>query len=174
MATSGMNKKRHSQRDRLKDKERRKRNRKNTLMMDFDIFADYAEKLDKLGADLKEIFGAAMEEAAEKVQEDTRKALESEHLPAKGIYRTQAHETENSVIRDVKPKWRGDLGTVDLGFDKTKPGAGGWLITGTPKMSPDKELNQIYVGRKYATDLTKNIQKRLQKELNERMANNGG
>ena len=51
--------------------------RKNYIDVDFSNFADFAEKLDRLNADLKQIFGDAMERAAERVQEDTREAVEA-------------------------------------------------------------------------------------------------
>ena len=137
--------------------------RKNYISIDFSNFAEYAEKLDRLNADLKKIFGDAMEDAAKQVQEDTRKAVGNANLPAGGNY--SDGETKASIIRDVTPKWSGSLGEVKLGFDKTKPGAGGFLITGTPKMAPDALLAEMYSGRKYQRQIQKNIEQSLQKEL---------
>lgn len=137
--------------------------RKNYISIDFSNFAEYAEKLDRLNADLKKIFGDAMEDAAKQVQEDTRKAVDNANLPAGGNY--SDGETKASIIRDVTPKWSGSLGEVKLGFDKTKPGAGGFLITGTPKMAPDAPLAEMYSGRKYQRQIQKKIEESLQKEL---------
>lgn len=137
--------------------------RKNYISVNFSNFADYAEKLDRLNADLKKIFGDAMEDAAKQVQEDTRKAVDNANLPAGGNY--SDGETKASIIRDVTPKWSGSLGEVKLGFDKTKPGAGGFLITGTPKMAPDAPLAEMYSGRKYQRQIQKKIEESLQKEL---------
>lgn len=137
--------------------------RKNYISVNFSNFADYAEKLDRLNADLKKIFGDAMEDAAKQVQEDTRKAVDNANLPAGGNY--SEGETKASIIRDVTPKWSGSLGEVKLGFDKTKPGAGGFLITGTPKMAPDAPLAEMYSGRKYQRQIQKKIEQSLQKEL---------
>ena len=137
--------------------------RKNYISIDFSNFAEYAEKLDRLNADLKKIFGDAMEDAAKQVQEDTRKAVDNANLPAGGNY--SDGETKASIIRDVTPKWSGSLGEVKLGFDKTKPGAGGFLITGTPKMAPDAPLAEMYSGRKYQRQIQKKIEQSLQKEL---------
>lgn len=138
--------------------------RKNYIAVDFSNFEAYAEKLDRLNADLKKIFGDAMEDAAKQVQEDTRKAVENANLPAGGIY--SDGETKASILRDVTPKWSGYMGEVHLGFDKTKPGAGGFLITGTPKMAPDAPLAEMYSGRKYQRQINKKIEEHLQKELN--------
>lgn len=139
--------------------------RKNYIAVDFSAFAEYAEKLDKLGADLKDVIGDAMEEAAKQVQEDTADAVESANLPAGGQY--SDGETRASIIRDVTPKWSGSVGEVHLGFDKSKPGAGGFLITGTPKMAPDAALAEMYSGRKYQRQINKMIEEHLQKALDE-------
>lgn len=139
--------------------------RKNYISIDFSNFAEYAEKLDRLNADLKKIFGDAMEDAAKQVQEDTRKAVDNANLPAGGNY--SDGETKASIIRDVTPKWSGSLGEVKLGFDKSKPGAGGFLITGTPKMAPDAALAEMYSGRKYQRQINKMIEEHLQKALDE-------
>ena len=139
--------------------------RKNYIAVDFSAFAEYAEKLDRLGADLKDIIGDAMEEAAKQVQEDTADAVESANLPAGGQY--SDGETRASIVRDVTPKWSGSIGEVHLGFDKSKPGAGGFLITGTPKMAPDAALAEMYSGKKYQRQINKMIEEHLQKALDE-------
>lgn len=144
--------------------------RKQMISIDFKNFSDYAEKIDKLGANLKSVFSKAMEEAAEKVQQDTVAAIQPVNLPAKGRYSTG--ETLNSVIRDPKTKWEGSVGEIPIGFDKTKPGAGGWLITGTPKMRPDYALEKIYGTKRYENELKKTIEKALQREIDKIMGGN--
>jgi hypothetical protein len=133
------------------------------ISIDFKNFSYYAEKFDKLGANLKSVFSKAMEEAAEKVQQDTIAAIQPVNLPGKGRYSTG--DTLNTVIRDPKTKWEGSVGEIPLGFDKTKPGAGGWLITGTPKMRPDYALEKIYGTKRYESELKKTIEKALQREI---------
>lgn len=144
--------------------------RKQMISIDFKNFSDYAEKIDKLGANLKSVFSKAMEEAAEKVQQDTIAAIQPVNLPAKGRYSTG--DTLNSVIRDPKTKWEGTVGEIPIGFDKTKPGAGGWLITGTPKMRPDYALEKIYGTKRYENELKKTIEKALQREIDKIMGGN--
>ena len=138
---------------------------RNFIDIDFQQFADFAEKLDKLNGDLKKIFGDAMEQAAETVQDDTRDAIAAANLPAGGKYSNG--DTEASIIQDPRVKWSGSLGEIGVGFDKTVPGAGGWLITGTPKMHPDYKLNELYVGKKYARTIKKQIEEELQDALDE-------
>ena len=137
--------------------------RKSMLSIDFSNFSDYAEKLDELGADLKKVFADAMEQAAETVQEDTLEALESAYLPADGIYSKGI--TKQQVITNAKVEWSGYVGEIGLGFDKSKPGAGGFLITGTPKMQPDYKLEDIYGRKKYENHIKKDIEEVLQAEI---------
>ena len=40
-----------------------------------------------------------------------------------------------------------------VGFDYSKKGAGGFLISGTPRMRPDTELQRIYRRKKYMRDI---------------------
>lgn len=137
--------------------------RKNYISIDMYQFADYADKLDKLGADLKKIIGETMEEAGEDIQKDVDNAMQRANLPAKGKY--SRGTTAKSIIDHPKVKWSGSYGEMPLGFDKSKPGAGGWLITGTPKMQPDKKLAKIFQSKKYAEEISKKIRERLAKEI---------
>lgn len=137
------------------------------LAIDFSNFEDYAEKLDKLGADLQKVIGDAMEQAAETVQDDVIDAMNKSNLPAGGKY--SDGQTASSIIKDPKVVWHGSLGEIDLGFDKTKPGAGGFLITGTPKMRPNYALEDIFSRKKYLSKIMKQIREELQDAIDERM-----
>ena len=141
---------------------------KKMLSVDFSNFSNYAEKLENLGADLQEIFGKVMQEAAEEVQDETRAALADGNLPAHGKY--SQGDTMNSVIDDTSVTWHGYVGEVSLGFDKTKKGSGGFLITGTPKMKPDYKLQEIYQTKKYESKIKKEIEETLQDEINSRLS----
>lgn len=141
--------------------------RKRMIDINFACFGDYAEKLDNLGASLQEAFSKAMEQAAETVQEDTIEAMAKGNLPAGGKY--SQGDTEAAIIRDAKVVWHGSVGEIGLGFDKTRPGAGGFLITGTPKMQPNRALEDIYGRKKYERDLKKDIEEVLQDEINKKM-----
>lgn len=143
--------------------------RRSMISIDFSNFSDYAERLDNLEADLKKVFGNAMEQAAQTVQNDTIAAMASSNLPAGGKYSGEGKDTEASIIRDAKTVWRGSLGEIGLGFDKTKPGAGGFLITGTPKMRPNRALANIYSRKTYEKKLKKQIENDLQKAIDKAM-----
>lgn len=140
--------------------------RKNYIALDFSAFAEYAEKLDRLGADLQKVFTEVMEEAGQDVQEDVRSAITAGNLPAGGKY--SGGDTAGTVIEPVVA-WSGSVGELPLGFDKSKPGAGGFLITGTPKMAPDAALADIFTSRRYENNLKKQIEEALQQAIDEHM-----
>ena len=139
--------------------------RKNYIDIDFSAFAEYAERLDELGADLQKVFADAMEQAAETVEWDTVDAIAAGNLPAGGQYSKGA--TSASIIHNAKVEWSGMVGEIGLGFDKTKPGSGGWLITCTPKMSPDYALEDIYGRKKYERQIRQQIEESLQDALDD-------
>lgn len=141
--------------------------RKSFISIDFSNFEAYAEELDHLGADLQKIFNDVMEQEAETVQEDTLEALSSSNLPARGRY--SKGFTKQSVDTHPRVEWSGSIGEIGLGFDKSKRGAGGFLITGTPKMQPDYALQTIYGRKKYETDIIKSIMEYLQAEIDSRI-----
>ena len=135
---------------------------KNKIGIDFNGFADYAEKIDRLGGDLKRIFSEAMEQVAETVQADTESALANGNLPAKGKYSEGI--TKESLV-EPRVNWSGYVIEMPLGFDFTRPGAGGWLITGTPRMQPDAALNKMYRGTSYFRQRQKEVEKIFQAEV---------
>ena len=140
--------------------------RKNSINIDFSAFSEYAEELDKLGADLQKIFGDIMEKEGGVIADDTVDALSPSNLPARGHY-SHGH-TKEAVVMDPKVTWSGMFGEMGLGFDKTKPGAGGFLITGTPRMQPDRKLAQIYSSKKYENMIRKAISEELGEEIKRR------
>lgn len=121
-----------------------------------DCFADLAEKLEKAGGSVKRTVHKSFQQAGEKITNDTRAALSSGNLPAGGKYSTG--KTSGTIV-EPKVHWSGGIAEMDVGFNKSKPGAGGWLITGTPKMKPDYALQKIYKQKRYTNNLKKDIQK---------------
>ena len=140
---------------------------KNTLTLSTKGFEEYIEKLDKLDADLKAIVTDALEQAAETIQDDTLDAVQKANLPAQGEY--SLGDTEDSIIRNAKVQWSGSIAEIPVGFDYTKPGAGGLLISGTPKMEPASQLNKIYRGKRYMSQIHKDIADVFQDEIDRRM-----
>ena len=137
--------------------------RNTGLRIDFQVFEDLIGKLDELGADITKIVAEQMEFAGEDVQVRTKEALAKPYLPAKGAY--SKGKTEETVQLNPQAEISGSMVTIGLGFDKSQPGAGGWLITGTPKMNPDHELELIYARKKYTREITESIMEGLQDEI---------
>lgn len=118
--------------------------RKKSLNMALNGLEELAERLQDLGGDLKKAMTEVLEDFADEITVDTEKAIQTQNLPAKGDY--SRGTTQKSVITDPHVVWEGYVGKVGVGFDKTKPGSGGWLITGTPRMKPVLALQKIYGG----------------------------
>lgn len=130
---------------------------RNTLKINFDAFADLAERIEKLGGELKPIVTDALQQAAETVGADTLEAVAPGNLPARGRY-SRGHTAESVITESqVRVEWSGNIATVGLGFDKSKPGAGGFLITGTPRMQPDQKLVDIFGRKKYQKEIQRDI-----------------
>lgn len=140
---------------------------RNILKLDTKGFNEYAEKLDKLDADLKPIFTEALEKAGETITNDTIAGVGSSNLPAGGMYSTG--ETAASIVKNPKVTWEGMIGGIAVGFDFGKPGAGGFLITGTPRMRPDKALNKIYKSKGYMNNIKKDMTEIFDNEIKRRM-----
>lgn len=111
------------------------------------LYGDLIPKLEAMGADVQNIIGRQMREAAHKIALDTKKALGAQFLPAKGRYSTGT--TARSINYFPRVEWEGNVASVPVGFDFSLAGAGGYLISGTPRMQPDKELHKMYKQKKY-------------------------
>lgn len=140
---------------------------RTVLKLDTQGFTEYGEKLDALGAGLRSIFTDALEQAGETIGEDTLDAVAEGNLPAGGKYSTG--ETKAAVIQSPRVEWEGTTGSIGVGFDFGKPGAGGFLITGTPRMRPDKALNQMYKGKRYMKKIQQDMADIFNDEIRRRM-----
>ena len=128
---------------------------RNTLRLNTTGFESMLKRLDELGGDVKVAVEKSLSQAAKKITADTETAIDSANLPAQGKY--SRGETKESIIRDSQVYWEGQVGWVPVGFDFSKPGAGGYLITGTPRMRPDAVLAKIYKQKKYMNQIQKEM-----------------
>lgn len=141
--------------------------KRNAFYLDWSQFAEFAEDLDALGADLQRIFDDIMEQSAKTLQDDTFEAMDAKNLPAKGKY--SQGKTKQAIERNPRVKWSGTRGDVGFGFDKTKVNAGSYLITGTPRMTPNYALEDIFVRKKYKKELVRDIMEYFMAEIEDRM-----
>ena len=128
---------------------------KNILKLDTSGFARELRRIESLGGNVKGAVEEMLTKASQKISTDTEAALDKPNLPAQGKYPTGT--TKESIIRDHRVRWEGEVGWVPVGFDFSKPGAGGYLITGTPKMQPDMALNKMYKQKSYMKQIQKDM-----------------
>lgn len=140
--------------------------KRNTLNIEMSGFNELVTKLEGLNGDVKKAVTDALGQAAETIEEDTKDALKKNNLPANGIYSTG--DTERAIV-DAKVEWSGTVASVGVGFDYSKSGAGGFLITGTPRMQPDRELQKIYKQKKYMKAIQAEMQEIVMDEIKKKM-----
>lgn len=131
--------------------------------IDYSAFTDLAEELDALSGNLEEIFSNMLEDIGEEIQVLTSEAMDPKNLPAKGAF--SRGTTKKAIELNPKPKWSGPYGTINFGFDKDKPGAGSFLITGTPRMQPNHELEVMYAQKGFTRGVTEAMREVLEQEL---------
>ena len=140
---------------------------RNTLRLDTSGFTDMLLKLEELGGDVQKAVRDALSQASETITEDTEEAMDSINLPAGGRY--SRDDTKKAIIRDSEVRWEGLVGWVPVGFDFSKPGAGGYLITGTPRMRPNYALNKMYKQKRYMNQIQKDMGEVIMDYLIEKM-----
>lgn len=128
---------------------------KNKLTVDFSNFAEYAEKLDQLGGDLKATAEEALQDSKDYVTENLERDMKSHRRTGR---------TEASIKDDSKVTWEGMTASVDVGFNIAHGGlASIFLMYGTPKMAKDQKLyNDVYGAA------TKRKIKKMQEEIFEK------
>lgn len=140
---------------------------KNKAKVKLEGFKEMITILDSLGGDLVEIAADALSQAGETIGWDTLEATQNPNMPAEGKYSTG--RTEQAVLATPRVEVSGNLVEVGAGFDYTKDGAGGILITGTPRMKPNYELQKIFKGKRYMNNISKDIEAVVQDEIERRL-----
>lgn len=116
---------------------------------DFEKFADQLEKLSSKNT---------LKSTTEKALKETHSIITKEAKSAISAHR-RTGRTEDSLKTDADVQWTSDVGYVDVGFDIANGGlASVFLMFGTPRMSPDKDLFNSVYGQKNKID---KIQKKI-------------
>ena len=153
----------------------------NTIRLDTSGLEGLMRKLVRVEhAAAKETIEGVLEEAAQRIQTDTHLALSKNYLPAQGKYWTG--RTSESVVDDTHVEWEGMVGSVPVGFDLSKPGAGGYLIKGrkpswrfgTPYMAPDLMLNKMFRGKAYMKEIQEEMYQKVLRHIEEAWEKNDG
>lgn len=140
--------------------------KRNTLNLELSGFNELVTKLEGLNGNVQKVVTSALQQAAETIEEDTKDAVKKSNLPAKGKYSTGATE---KAIASPTVTWSGTVAEVGVGFDYSKDGAGGFLITGTPRMQPDRELQKMYKQKKYMKAIQSDMESVVQDEIERNM-----
>jgi hypothetical protein len=140
--------------------------KRNTLRLDTSGFEELIVKLEGLNGDVKSAVTDALMQAAETVHDDTVDALADEYLPRQGDYSTGRTKT---TVAEPEVKWSGTIAEAPVGFDYGEKGAGGFLISGTPRMQPNRKLEQIYTRKKYMRALQEDMQEVVTDYIKEKM-----
>lgn len=126
------------------------------VQLDVTVIERLLDEYKARGVNVKPLIQKLLTNAGKKVQADTRNALDDQYLPRQGVYHREGRPTEKSVADDPVVRWDGDVAWIPVGFDFQKErGAGGYLISGTPRMKPDKELNKMYRGKAYMGSISR-------------------
>lgn len=140
---------------------------RNTLRLDTSGFTGLLEKLDELGGNVQRAVEESLIKSAEKIKQDTETAMGAANLPAQGRY--SQGTTNESIVSNTEVEWEGLVGSVPVGFDFSEPGAGGYLISGTPRMQPNRALNKMYKQKRYMNQIQKEMGDVIMKYVIEKM-----
>lgn len=133
------------------------------MKLDTSGFTELLKKIDSMGGDVNRIVEKTLKEAGDKINSDTRKAVQSQNLPAGGQFSTG--RTLDAVITDAQVSWNGSSASIPIGFNFALPGAGGYLISGTPRMAPDRELHRMFKQKKYMQAIQEEMQEKAWDEI---------
>ena len=137
--------------------------KKNNVILDTSGFEGMLMELESMGANLDHIVSQTLGEAAKRIESDMRAAVVPGKMPARGKFWTGT--TERSVVHDTTVRKDGNLYWVPVGFDFDLPGAGGFLIVGTPYMEPVPELYRMFQQKSYMREIQNDLWESVEKHL---------
>ena len=116
---------------------------KRKMSIDFKNFADYAERLEKLGGSLEKTVEEALKKSAEYVNGTLHDLMQRHRRTGK---------TEETIVDDAKVVWSGGEASIDVGFDIAHGGLPsiflmyGTSVYGTPRTPKDQALYDAVYG----------------------------
>ena len=110
---------------------------KNKIGLNFKGFEEYAERLDKLGGDIKKATEKALQATHDHITPKLAADIKKHHLTG---------ATERSLNKDAKVMWSGSTAEIKVGFKISQGGLPSiFLMYGTPRMKKDQQLyNDIF------------------------------
>jgi hypothetical protein len=127
---------------------------KNRITLNMKAIEDYAEKLDKLGGDLKEVVEEALVKSNAFVAKNLLSATRKGNYPAGGKY--SAGDTRHSITTSKHVEWEGTLAKIGVGFDFSVSGLKSiFLMYGTPKQPKVQAIYDAVYGSKTQKEIAK-------------------
>ena len=122
------------------------------MRLEFAGFEEMAERLDKLGGDLKKTTEKALIETHKLLTPKVEEAFKRHDVK-------YSHDTMKSLKKDPKVEWSGSTAEIGVGFKISEGGFPSiFIMYGTPRMQPDKKVyNSIYGNRKKVRELQEKI-----------------
>lgn len=122
------------------------------MRLEFTGFEEYAERLDKLGGDLKKTTEKALIETHKLLTPKVEEAFRKHDVK-------YSHDTMKSLKKDARVEWDGSVAAIGVGFKISECGFPSiFIMYGTPRMQPDKKVyNSIYGNKKKVRELQEKI-----------------
>lgn len=122
------------------------------MRLEFTGFEEMAERLDKLGGDLKKTTEKALTETHKLLTPKVEEAFKRHDVK-------YSHDTMKSLKKDPKVEWSGSVAAIGVGFKISEGGFPSiFIMYGTPRMQPDKKVyNSIYGNKKKVKELQERI-----------------
>lgn len=133
----------------------------------FDGFAGLAEKIDRMGGNMKSAVDEALLKAQKIVQDNLKEAVAPYAKKGGGQKGYATGKMYRAIINDRQVYWAGDTATVNVGFDLETPGGfhSIFVMYGTPKMSKDTKIYNAIRGKSVQDEISKAQEKILKKHL---------
>lgn len=131
--------------------------------IDFKEFDYYVKKIESLSSkdNLRKIANKALIETHKYLTPKIDKQIEKHKRTGR---------TKKSLKKDSDTQWTSDVGAIDVGFEIHNGGlASIFLMYGTPKQKPDKELYNLFYGSKIKKEVFEIQQKIFDEELSKLM-----
>lgn len=121
----------------------------NKIGLELKGFAELIAKLDAAGGNLKRATEAALQSSKRAINPGIQAAMQKHRRTGK---------TEASLDRDMTVEWDGYTASIGIGF-RLGAGDGGrasiFLMYGTPRITPDKQLCDAVYGSKIKSRIAK-------------------
>lgn len=136
------------------------------MQITFPGFADMAQRLDRMGGDLKTAVTEALEETQKIVEENLRRAAEPYQMKGGGLKGKATGAMYRKIMDNLQVNWKGDIAEISVGFDLEKAGFHSiFVMYGTPKMSKDTKVYNAIRGSETRKQIEKAQQEIMQKYL---------